>query len=81
MIPTNTNMEIENLTPPMERVLRMAEIEAQKDKSYIGAHHVLIGMLLEGRNEAYLRLQDAGFTVEALRKGESPNTKHQSRET
>ena len=68
-----TNMQIENLTPAMERILKLAEIEAGKDKSYIGTNHVLIGMMLEGGNGSYLMLQGAGFTIEGLRKGESPN--------
>lgn len=66
-------MQIENLTPTMERILRLAEIEAGKDKSYVGVNHVLIGMILEGDNYASMNLCATGFTVEELRKLQVPN--------
>lgn len=66
-------MQIENLTPAVERILRLAEIEAGKDKSFVGVNHVLVGMMLEGDNYASLNLGAAGFTVEGLRKLQAPN--------
>ena len=51
----------------------MAELEAQKDKSFVSTTHVLIGMILEGDNGTSLMLRNAGFTAEGLRNNESPN--------
>jgi ATP-dependent Clp protease ATP-binding subunit ClpA len=65
-------MEIENITPAVERILKMAAIEARKDHSYIGAEHVLIGMILEGKNGVSLMLKDAGFTAEQIRECRMP---------
>lgn len=62
-------MKIENLTLAAERILKMAAIEAEKDKSFVGANHLLIGMLLEGQNSVATMLKDAGFTAEGLRSG------------
>lgn len=66
-------MQIENLTPAMVRILKMSEIEAGKDKSFVGVNHVLISVMLEGQNSGALMLKEAGFTVEGLRKVIGPS--------
>lgn len=66
-------MKIENLTLAAERILKMAAIEAEKDKSFLGANHLLIGMLLEGKNSVSPMLKEAGFTAERLRSGSFTN--------
>lgn len=58
----------QKLTPTVKRILKLAEIEAEKDKSFVGVIHILIGMMLEGDNYASLNLRASGFTVECLRK-------------
>ncbi len=57
-------MQIDELTPAMQRVLSIAEIQASKTKSVVGTNHVLLAMMLEGENPASFMLSEAGFTVE-----------------
>ena len=68
-------LQIENLTPTVRRILRLAEIEASKDKSFTGINHVLTGIMLEGDNCASSILKASGFTVEGVRKLQLPSNK------
>jgi len=60
----------------------MAQIEAQRDRAFVGVEHLLVAMLQEGRNVGALMMQGYGLTVEKVRKlqfggvgaeGESPS--------
>jgi Clp amino terminal domain, pathogenicity island component len=66
------NMNIDNLTPAMKRVLSIASIEAIKDHKYLGSNHVLIAMLVEGTNAGSGILGDAGFVLKDMRQGKWP---------
>lgn len=65
----------DKITPTMERVLQLAEIEAKKDKGFLGTQHILIGMMLEGVNFGSLTLSGAGVTLDQLR-GHCHNNEH-----
>lgn len=55
------------LTPLMQRVMKLAEVEASRQKAHVGTQHVLIGMIMEGENYASNILKDAGITIDSLR--------------
>ena len=72
-------MQLDKLTPVMERVLKYAAIEAERDKAHIGTEQVLIGMILEGGHGDSDMLTDAAFRVESLR-GKSKTTRQTNQE-
>lgn len=69
---------LDNMTPTVERIVKLAAIEADKDKCFVGTNHILIGMVLEGHNGAGLMLKNAGFTAEGLRNGVAPTAQSRS---
>lgn len=57
-----------NHSPQLSRILRMAEIESDREQSgQIETHHVLIAMCQEGANPGADLLQQNGITLEMLR--------------
>lgn len=60
-------------TPAVERLLKFAEIEAEKSgNKFVGVNHILVGMMLDGNNFGALALREAGFEVTKLRNHQTP---------
>jgi ATP-dependent Clp protease ATP-binding subunit ClpA len=57
-----------NHTPQLDRILRMAELESERDQSgHVGIEHLLIACFQSGDNVGYEMMQQNGLTLERLR--------------
>jgi len=56
------------LTPCVERIIALAKLEAECDRSdFCGVQHLLMAMHKEGRNSGAFLMQEKGITIEQLR--------------
>jgi ATP-dependent Clp protease ATP-binding subunit ClpA len=57
-----------NFTPQLQRILKMAALEADRDQSgHVGCEHVLCAMAMESANVGADLFQRQGITLQDLR--------------
>jgi ATP-dependent Clp protease ATP-binding subunit ClpA len=60
-----------NFTPQLQRILKMAALEADRDQSgHIGCEHILSAMTMEGLNPGADMIQHFGLTLDDVRRME-----------
>lgn len=58
-----------NFTPQLQRILKLAAIEAERDQSgHIGCEHVLSAMAMEGLNPGADMIRHFGLTLDDVRR-------------